>query len=286
MSAQVKLEVTGDARLEWAARRVAQKMWSAEHESVKRSTTRSRPSLLAFITPDSLAAIGAAAVLCAAAVLLLSFTGRPWIVRGAWSIIIVSTVLGLLPLFGDLRSALRYSPQTPRDTFLSFFRAVTGGRAAVAFDHLLSSTDKSSVVRVVPNVPGMNPSEAHEVTFDSRAGFSTYWQTLFGQGRPVGWEDSHSVFTQPVRHLSVSNVKARRLSPTSATVSADIVVSHTPIWCYLSAFLGVLPAFVLVPKHRRRVRMRAAKVLVKNGASWQMLNGELVSAEDLASTRL
>jgi hypothetical protein len=275
--AGLSANLDGEAKLTWAATRLDQKISALDDEAS--SLTR-----LGYLRARSLGLLGAGGIGAFATLELVS--SLPIGAFGALMVIsIVVAGLGLASAIDDLWMMLRHSPRTPQGVTTTYFRAVTRGDHALAH-RLVTKQDHSGVVRPIPKVPGTTPRDSADVTFDTAAGFAGYWEETISNRRPEGWEDSHSLLTDPVRWTTWRSLKVRRINRRMAIVCGELVWHHVPHWTGLSALFGLLPALFFIPKTYRTVRVKVTKVVVQSKGSWFLVNGELISAEDLVATRL
>ena len=275
------LDGKGDSRLSWAATRLQQKLWLEENRKAHGVTTQ---RLVAYLRATGLAffVLGGVTSLFALFAPITIAQNARWGL-GAFGLVIAA--IGLAQLVFDVVAAIRHNSGTPLDTVKTYLRAVVRGSFDPAYSILLG-TERNGVIRPVPKVPGLACSEAHELTFDTADGFAAYWEHTLHNSRPVGWRDDYSTLSSPFRWVSLQNVRQKRISRRMVVVSSMLTINHVPIWALLSVLLGVIPAFYVIPRYTVKVQLVVQKALVQTRQGWRLVNGELVSAEDIAGLKL
>ena len=263
-------------KLAWAATRLDQKLASLNDSAslwARFSHLRRRTLLLVVCTA---VCAGFAVQLMGQSLIIDALLFAPTLLFG---------LLGLSSLTDDLFAIARHRQSSPEGLFRSFFRAVTRGDYSVGY-RLLTQQDHNNVIRPTPRIPGTIPRDSHTSTFDSVQGFAGYWEETVAAQRPVRWEDSHAGLTNPVRWVSFNQLKTKRLGKRLSLVSAEVVWHHLPHWAGFSSLLGVIPALFLIPQHYRTVRLKVVKVAVLSKGGWFLVNGELISTEDVVASKL
>ena len=275
------LDGKGDSRLSWAAIRLQQKLWLEENNRAKGVTTQ---RLVAYLRSTGLGFFVLGGVTGLFSVLApVTLPAHARLGLGVFGLVIAAVGLALAGF--DVIAAMRHNTNSPLDTVKTFFRAVLRGSFTPAYS-LLLGTERNGVIRPVPKVPGLANDEFPELTFDSPNGFAAYWEHTLHRSRPDGWRDDYSKLSSPFRWVSLQNVRQKRVSRRMVVVSSTLTIHHVPIWAFLSLLLGVLPALFVIPRYSVKVQLVVQKALVQTRQGWRLVNGELVSAEDLAGLKL
>ncbi len=286
-SVSLRLGAGGDTKMSWAATRVQQKLWIEENETSKAVSAR---RLAAYVRPSGLIFLVCGAALIALATRLpeLLSLADVLVILGQASVSatgVLFLAVGLVRFFSDVVAAGRHTSGDPVGTVKTYFRAVTRGTFDAAYA-MLTRTERNNIVRPLPSVPGMSKADPIELTFDSADGFQAYWEHTLHKSRPEGWRDDYSFLSAPLRWVKMDSLRPKRVSKQMMVVRSTMTIYHLPFWTLLSALFGVIPAFFVIPRYMVKIRLGVQKAVLKTPSGWRLMNGELISAEDLAGLKL
>jgi hypothetical protein len=94
------------------------------------------------------------------------------------------------------------------------------------------------------------------------------------------------VFSEPIRWYRFEHIRVHRLDDGLSIVAGELVLHFLPRWIIVMLLFGLLPGVVLAPLQHKTVRLKVRKAVARTKDGWRIVNGELISAEDMAGWQL